>query len=203
MVRRARPVRPPAPEPTSAIELFRVRATSLADGARTVLARLFGVGDPTAPDSNQEQIEESEVLFPIGFIARPKITGYVEAVIVRDGDETHIISFNRKDGAALSASDADEGETLIYSDAEPKASITLRKTGKIEIRCKAGQNIEIFADGQSATSPVAHEGSQTSGHLHAAGTLVAGPYAVTGATASATDTVATGQGAQRVRVPTS
>lgn len=55
-----------------------------------------------------------------------------------------------------------------------------------------------FAGG---STPVAKEGSRTVGHTHAAGALTAGPYPVVGMTASATDTIAAGEGSQHVKVP--
>lgn len=75
----------------------------------------------------------------------------------------------------------------------------------------ASGTVEVTSDGDvilnGGTSPVAHEGSGTTGHAHSYA-LTAGPYAVTGTVGNVAtgntdmDTIATGQGSQTVKVPT-
>lgn len=85
-----------------------------------------------------------------------------------------------------------------FENADPTRPIivTWELGGVDEVRLNA---TDIIFNG--GASPVAHEGSGTSGHSHAAGAYVAGPYAVTGTSATAADTIATGEGSAHVLVP--
>lgn len=187
------------------IDTFRILATSLGARVRVVLGRLRGVGTLGAPN-DAEAIDDAEVLFPLGYVSRPKFATSADethdAIGFRDGDEVLVIAIRKKSAGLLTASPSMlEGETRVHAAGEVLCMLRLLPDGNIEVRAKSGQDVKLFADGQTADKPVAKEGSGTTGHTHAAGTLVAGPYAVTGATASASDTIAVGQGAQRVKVP--
>jgi phage gp45-like len=89
--------------------------------------------------------------------------------------------------------DLEAGETALYCMADGTV-VKLTKVGKIEIDAAGGQDI-VFNGG---TARVSRVGDATAGHLHAAGTLMCpntgtgNPVAITGSTASATDTMAEG-----------
>lgn len=74
------------------------------------------------------------------------------------------------------------------------AVIKIDQNGKIEVNSKTPSQDIVFNGG---AAKVARVGDSTAGHLHAAGTLIAGPFAVTGSTALATDTM--NQGANNVK----
>lgn len=81
------------------------------------------------------------------------------------------------------------GQVLIKGEDK----VIVDTTGNVEIK---GGNV-IFKDG---STPVAKEGSSTTGHQHSLSGS-AGPYAISGTAVTTTDTIATGAGSQNVKVP--
>ncbi len=190
------------------VEFFHVLGTTLGQRVRTLVAQVRGLGRDgsdalSVPGANAgaatvaEPGDDVEVVQPLGLTARPARTRTLEAVVVRDGDEVVVLALVDKGLPTLSG--LEEGETRLHGAAAGNvaACVRIKVNGDIEITPAEGRNV-VLAGG---ASPAAHEGSATTGHTHPAGALVAGPYAVTGATASATDTIATGQGSARVLVP--
>jgi hypothetical protein len=175
-----------------------MRVTMLAAGARTraLLATLRGAG-ATGQDDDAEPGDRAEVLFPFGLIARPQITDTLEALVLR-GEEFVATLLNDKGAAAL-APTLEEKETRVYN--LEGAYVRLRADGSADLVTASGRAIRLGAAGGTANKPVAHEGSGTTGHTHTAGGYTAGPYAVAGTSASASDTIAAGEGSARVLVP--
>lgn len=166
---------------------------------RVVTAQVAQFGDDESGDVEQE--DEAEVLHPCGFIARPVVTDTLEGVVVQRGDEAVVLVVIDK-GAP--AQNVEEGEARVHGVGSGNAAavIRIRNNGDIEITPKSGRNV-VHAGG---STPVAKEGSATTGHAHTATfalTAPAGGGAVTGAItiASATDTIASGAGSARVQVP--
>lgn len=81
----------------------------------------------------------------------------------------------------------ESGEVAVYTDEGD--SIVIRRGGTIELNA-----------GGTAATPVAKEGSATTGHQHTL-TGTAGPFPIVGTAVSTTDTIATGAGSQNVLVP--
>lgn len=85
-----------------------------------------------------------------------------------------------------------KGEVAVYDKQGSK--IVLKSNGDIEITASG----DVKFNGGS--TPVAKEGSGTTGHQHTlAGT--AGPYPLSGTAAMTTDSIATGAGSSEVKVP--
>jgi hypothetical protein len=175
------------------IEAFKLLSTRLHATTRALLAKVAGAG-VEGNDADAEDPGDVEVVHPIGFLARAALTSTTQLLAVRIADQ--VLGLFQVDKGATKL-DCDEGEAGLYAPAEVTCRIRLRGVGKIEITAKAGQDLVLHA----GSTPVAKEGSGTTGHLHNAGTMTAGPWPVVGATATATDTVATGAGSPRVKVP--
>lgn len=178
------------------LEFMRVTATRVGERVRVLLADLRGLG-ATGDDTNAEPGPLTEVVQPLGLLARPTITDTLEAVVARDGDELVAFGFVDKGDAALSPT-PEAGETRLYNLAG--AYLRCRADGSMDLVTASGDAIRLGAAGGTANKPVAHEGSQTAGHTHTFA-LTAGPYTVTGTINSATDSIAAGQGSANVLVP--
>lgn len=174
------------------IEFFKVLSTSVASRARTLLAQLRGFGSE-GDDNNAEPIDDAEVVYPVGFASRPYVSANTEAVGVRIGDEVVVLAIIDKGSGRDQLATIEAGEARLYSPKEPACVIRCKADGSIEITSKAGTNIVL----NGGNLEVARRTDPTSGHTHGPGAYVAGIYAVTGTSASATDTIASG--AQRVR----
>jgi phage gp45-like len=139
-------------------------------------------------DDDQGHPIDAAVAWQLGFYSRP-LDG-ASGVVVKSsgkGGVAFLVGWrNRKYEIAL-----EKGEVAIANEAG--AVIKLDKNGKVSADAKTGQDIVL----NGGTAKVARVGDATAGHVHAAGTLVAGMYTVTGATASATDTI--NQGANNVK----
>jgi hypothetical protein len=182
------------------LDIMKVLRTSLGTTVRTLLVQLAGMGAEGA-DDDAEGFDDAEVWHPAGYLARPALTAKTEALVQRDGDEAIVLAIGDKSLGVLS--DLDVGEVRItgVSAANLVAAIRILAVGEIVLTSKSGTKIRFNAAEATATKPVAHEGSATSGHFHEPGTFVAGPYAVTGTSASKSDTIATGAGSANVLVP--
>lgn len=168
--------------------------TRAAFGAASKLLELQLRGDGDAGD-DASRVPEDDAAFvaQLGVAVRPAITRTLKALGYQDGDEIRVLKLFDK---ARSPTDLAVGETRVFACGAALVSVRCLASNRIEISANGGD--VVFGGG---STPVAKEGSATTGHTHAAGTLVAGPYVVSGATASATDTIAAGQGSQNVKVP--
>lgn len=170
------------------IEFAKLLKSSLGQRVRTVLAQVAMFGSE-GDDENAEQSENCEALHPIGFVSRPTSgSGSAEAVIVRDGDEVHVLFFLDKTDALH---DCEEGEAQVYSPKEPSCRIRFRASGDIEILPKDGQKVYVGAPngtggmepaglGTSIKNQLNALKSYIDGHTHIAGTLAAPNGTVTG-----------------------
>lgn len=179
------------------IEFAKVTLTRLGSRVRVLLAQLRLAGAEGA-DDDAEPADDVEVLQPLGLFARPVVTAGLQAVVTRLGDE--VVALLLRDKSQARFTDAEEGETRLYG-VDLACHVRLRALGDVEISAKATRKVYLKGGAAAATAPVAHEGSATTGHTHNPGTFVAGPYAVTGISASATDTIAVGAGSANVLVP--
>lgn len=174
------------------IEFFKVRATSIGSKARTLVARLFGVGAEFAPDDGNEPVEEAEVLQPAGLVARPATSKTLEAVVVRDGDEVVVLFLIDKGASKDATAGIAEGETRLVGVGAGNASAMVRITvdGDIEVRPKAGRKAYIggidgsepIVLGDTLNTFLSNVKTWLDGHTHIAGTLAAPNGPVTGAT---------------------
>lgn len=186
------------------LEFLKVTRTTLGAAKRVMLAQLRGVGDE-GDDESAEPVDAAEIFGMIGLMVRPFLTAHTEAVAFRVGDQVVVLNVNDKSLSVFN--DVAEGETRLYGAKEPSARLRLRDDGSADLEVKTNMDLRITVSGSGnvifngGSTPVAKEGSITTGHTHGAGALVAGPYAVTGITASSTDTVATGAGTPHVKVP--
>lgn len=186
------------------ITAWKVTAIGIAARAQTLLAQLRRGAE--GDRANARPADDVEVLQPLGLRVRPMAPdpqrGTLEAFVIEqpNGERVALMLVDK----APAAGDVlpEPGETLLHGLAERSAVVRIRPTGDIELTPKAGRAV-ILAGG---STPVAREGSATTGHVHAATfalTAPAGGGPVTGTITigSATDTVATGAGSPNVRVP--
>lgn len=181
------------------LRFFKLLATRIGARTSALRAQLRGFGT-TGNDNAAESPDDCEVLQPIGFASRVFPSETAEAVAVQISDQVVVLVQLDKSVGQAQLATMEPGEARLYSAKEPTCVVRCLADGSIEITSKTGQNVTMKADGQTADKPVAKEGSITTGHAHAYA-LTAGPYTVTGTITNATDTIATGAGAQRVRVP--
>lgn len=188
----------------------KVLRSSLAARARALLVQLRGLGD-TDNDSEAEAHDDVEVFQPLGLFARPTIRASLEALIVEVGEELLALALGDKGAGVLD--DVEEGETRVYSAGGSTCRVRLRADGSIDIEATSDKNIRITSAGSGevvlngGSLKVARVTDQTTGHTHGNGTLVVvvppggagGTFPVTGAMASATDTIASSGGASRVK----
>jgi hypothetical protein len=109
--------------------------TSLGSTNRVVMAQVRGVGQD-GDDDGSEPADQCEVFYPFGLVVRPNIpsgsSNHVEAVCLRDGDELHVIGMVDKSLAALTSTDVDAGELLLFSPKYPSdTKIKIDVNGKI------------------------------------------------------------------------
>lgn len=188
----------------------KILRTALGARARTLLVQLRGLGD-TANDDAAESLDDVEVLQPLGVFARPMIRASLEALLVEVGEELLALALADKGAGVLN--DVEEGETRLYSAGGATCRVRLRADGSIDIEATSNKNIRITSAGSGevvlngGSLKVARVTDSTTGHTHGAGSLVVvvppggagGTFPVTGATASATDTIASSAGAPRVK----
>ena len=171
-------------------------AKSSADGSSdAVEGHQIDVDEPPDGVARDYQVPARRVE-PFGLRSVPP-TGVFGAVIRAMGGAANGIlvgiSSNRYGPSALVA-----GEVELYCKATG-TSIKLDENGKITIDAASGQDIVI----NGGSAKVARVGDATAGHTHAFGTLMCPntgtgiSVAITGATASQTDTIA--QGADRFK----
>lgn len=150
----------------------------------------------------------------LGVAARPVIARTLRALGVEHGAEVLLLKV--WDKTKLPAS-LDEGETQVFACGDVTVRLRMRTTG-VTLEAKDA-TVTITSDGDvqisapnprtislnGGSTPIAKEGSLTTGHTHTATfalTAPAGGGPVTGTITivSATDTIATGAGSQRARV---
>lgn len=178
------------------MDRFRVTLARWAANVHALLVQGRAAGDIPA--------DAIEVYQPQGLRAVPVPRAETEALVIElaNGERLALVIDKRRDAGAVVP---EAGETQVHCLAQPASVIRWRASGDIEVTPLAGRNV-ILAGG---STPVAKEGSATAGHTHAPGSLqvvipsgpAAGTYPVTGATGSATDSIATGAGSPRVKVP--
>lgn len=101
--------------------------------------------------------------------------------------------FFTEGGHCIEISDKSNNKHIKFTHSNGTTSIELNKDGKVTV-----DGVQIVFKGGS--TPVAKEGSSTTGHSH---TLIgtAGPYPIVGTAVTTTDTIATGAGSPNVKVP--
>ena len=183
------------------VDFVRVRAARLARDVRAVLVSFAGYGASEADEDSQEQGTDAEVVTPLGFVSRPKPSdntrSTLEAVVIRDGDDSVIIALVDKSLAKLTDSTLAPGEVAIHGACADNiaTSVRISANGDVTITTKSGSKVVV----NGGSAPVAHEGSATTGHQHVL-TGTAGPFAIAGTAQTATDTVAVGAGSSDVLV---
>lgn len=182
------------------IRFAKVLRTRLGASARTLLVQLRGLGS-TGDDDGAEALDDVEVMQPLGLFSRPVIAAKLEALIAEIGEEVVALVLGNKSQSAL---DVEEGETRLYGAKESTCRIRMRADGSIDIEAKSATDIRL----NGGSLKVARVTDPTTGHAHAAGAMVVvlpgpvvppGTYPVTGASAVATDTIASSGGAARVK----
>ena len=174
------------------LTLWDVTRAVFGTASKLLELQLRGEGD-AGDDASRVPEDDAAFVAQLGIAVRPVIARTLKALGYQDGDEIRVLKLWDK---AKSPTDLAVGETRVFACGEVLVSVRCLAANRIEVSANGGQ--VVFNGGNV---PVAKEGSATTGHTHAAGALVAGPYVVSGATASATDTVATGAGSQNIRVP--
>lgn len=86
----------------------------------------------------------------------------------------------------------ESGEVCVYN--KFGTQILIDKNGNTVVTCSGDVTFK------GGTTPVAKEGSSTTGHVHTL-TGTAGPYSIVGTAITQTDTIATGAGSPNVKVP--
>ncbi len=126
------------------IRFAKIASTVLGSRARTLIAKAIGLGDEGA-DDDAEQLDDIEVLQPLGVFARPAVTSKLEALLFELGEEVVAAFFTDKGKPRFT--DAEEGETRIYSAADASCRVRLRADGSIDIEATSNKNIRITATG--------------------------------------------------------
>jgi len=190
--------------------LTRWKVTAAAFDAATRLLGLQLRGDGDEGDDDQSAPADDAVFYQqLGVAVRPVVARTLRALGFEDGDE--VIALKLWDKAA-GPTDLSAGETRLYACGDLTArvrvktdgltveargaTIAITSAGAIQVTPAAGQDIVL----NGGSAKVARVGDATAGHTHAAGSLqvvipsgpAAGTYAVTGASGSATDTIAAG-----------
>lgn len=193
------------------IEFVKVTAATASTSSRVLTVQAAGVG-AEGDDDGAQGFDAVEVAQPAGLMASPALTRTTEAVAVRRGDELVALVLIDKGAAAQSV---EAGETRLYGVGSDNSTavIRLRANGDVEITAKSARAIRLATSGggdivlNGGTLKVARVTDATTGHSHAPGSMVVvvppggagGTFAVTGATATATDTIASGGGATNVK----
>ena len=193
------------------IEFVKVTAATASTSSRVLTVQAAGVG-AEGDDDGAQGFDAVEVAQPAGLMASPTLTRTTEAVAVRRGDELVALVLIDKGAAAQSV---EAGETRLYGAGSDNATavIRLRANGDVEITAKSARAIRLATSGggdivlNGGTLKVARVTDATTGHSHAPGSMVVvvppggagGTFPVTGATATATDTIASGGGATNVK----
>jgi hypothetical protein len=163
--------------------LFKVTRAAFDSVSKMLHLQLRGEGDE-GDDDTAVPVDDAPFFSQLGIAVRPTITSTLRAMVRAIGDEMAVVGLIDRPNMPT---DVPEGATRVYAVGLKTNWFELRASGVIVA--------------QNGNKPVAHEGSSTAGHTHNAGTMTAGPYPVTGVTASATDAIATGQGSANFLVP--
>lgn len=193
------------------LDFVEVSRFTVSTVRRVTTVQMTGAG-AAGSNATAETVDLCEVVQPLGLMAYPTIGDNTEAMIARIGDKPVALALIDKSRAAQAV---EEGEVRLYGPGSSNATaiIRIRNSGAIEITAKDGVNIalnvsgagEVVLDGGSLK--VARVTDATTGHTHAPGSLQvvipggssAGTYPVVGATATATDTIASSGGASQVK----
>lgn len=93
---------------------------------------------------------------------------------------------------------------LVIAVDDRRYRLTGLQKGEVAVYNKFGAKVLLKADGSievnGGTTPVAKEGSSTTGHTHTL-TGTAGPYPLSGSALTSTDSIASGAGSSTVKVP--
>lgn len=122
------------------MEIAKLTETNLGTSTRVITAKLRGAGAEGA-DDDAEEIDDAEVLNPIGFDSRPQPTDKTQAIIERDGDDAVVICIRDKGRTKLT--DLEVGETRLSGCKEETARIRIRANGDIEITAKSGSSVIV------------------------------------------------------------
>lgn len=187
---------------------WKVTAAAFNAVSKLLELQLRGDGDE-GDDGRSAQTDEGVFYHHLGLAIRPVVARTLRALGYEDGDDVAVLKVWDK---ARTPTDLAVGETRVYAAGDltarvrlktdgltveaSGATITITSAGAIQVTPAAGQDIVL--NGGSAR--VARVGDAIAGHTHAPGSLQvvipsgssAGTYAVTGATASAADTIAAG-----------
>lgn len=137
----------------------KVTEVRVGSKARVLVVDTRGAGS-TGDDESAEFTDDSEVVQPLGLLARPKITKTLEALVLRTGDQDIVLALVDKGGDPISG--LEEDEVRLHGLKERSAVIRIRANGDIEITPKAGRDV-ILAGG---AAKVARVGDATAGHAH-------------------------------------
>jgi hypothetical protein len=153
-----RPRHAPRTPSGAPIEFWRVRSSAWCRDVRALTLGLFGDGATGGDEDDQEPEENAEVVFPLGFMARPKPDesddqDAHEAVVMRVGDEIVVLAMLNKSLATLSDEDFAAGETLVHGACTDNVTARLRikANGDVVIYPKSGQ--KVYVGGTGATQP--------------------------------------------------
>lgn len=129
-----------------AIEFVRVSLTEVSTTSRAVTAQVLAAGAEGQDAGDAESFDDSEVVQPLGVIARPVVTQTTEAVGVRRGDEMVLLFVLDK---GRSAQDVEEGETRLYGAGASNQTTVVRllPDGGIEITSANNGNVTVNANG--------------------------------------------------------
>jgi hypothetical protein len=166
-------------------DVFKVTSAALSATAKLLVLQLRGRGDE-GDDEGAEPADDAPFIQQLGFAARPVISRTLRALGYPDGDDVHVLKVWDKTKVPASLS---PGETVVFSAGDVSVRISLLQDGNITIEA-----------GAAASQKVAHGGSSTVSHMHLAGTLIAGPYAVSGATAGTAAAIDPATCADKVKV---
>lgn len=122
------------------LELVQVLSTRLDGAVRGLLAQLRGLG-ATGNNNAAEPFDDMDVLTPLGFDSRPVITDNTEAVLYREGQDGYVLAIVDKGRSRLT--DLEEGETRLSGALEVSAVVRIRRSGRIEVTAKAGQDVVV------------------------------------------------------------
>jgi phage gp45-like len=120
------------------LRFAKVKLTSLATGARALLAQLRGLG-PEADDAASEPYDDAELLQPMGLICRPVRSDTLQALVFELSED--LVGLLLRDKGQPAFTGLNEGDTMLYAAGDGTVKILLRASGRIEITAKAGSDI--------------------------------------------------------------
>lgn len=118
------------------LDFVKTTAVRLGTRVRVVLAQLRAAGDE-GDDDAAEAFDDAEVIHPLGFLSRPAVDGAgrlartLQAAVVRDGDEAHVLAFIDKALGVLS--DLQAGMARIFAPGNLNARVDWLPNGDVVI----------------------------------------------------------------------